>query len=341
MKCEYWIVLGWIVAYIITVTCVTLWPVVLIILIMILLYGCCILKYIFTSMSVKDWLNKNWIFVTMSIVLVFFFILWNKGVICIHAIANANLNSKDEAELSYNIVNTISGILTPIFTFIALFVACKTFFEDRDNNKKTLQQQQKEQFKDEFFNMLEMQKVLLNEIKGTFSFRFTKGAIVTGDNYFSIAREELNIVFKILENQEIESKDLKYNITQRYKLADIKNYSNLELKTQIREFYSAFYNVHPELGTYFRHMYHILKKLKFEEDRLKNVYSENKDDAKNEIKEYSDILQATLTEDELFFVNYNCFCFEKTKELVNNFDFLGNLSNDKLIKESHHLKNFN
>lgn len=157
MKCEYWIALGWIVAYIITVTCVTLWPVVLIILIMILLYGCCILKYIFTSMSVKDWLNKNWIFVTMSIVLVFFFILWNKGVICIHAIANANLNSKDEAVLSYNIVNTISGILTPLLSFGAVVAAFGTLRQQRKQNELA-------EFENHLFQMIDQQHKLEEKV---------------------------------------------------------------------------------------------------------------------------------------------------------------------------------
>ena len=70
----------------------------------------------------------------------------------------APCNPTDSAQYVYNVVNAVSGIVTPFFTFIALFVAYKTFIEDRIDNKKSLQQHKNDQFTNDFFNMLQIQK---------------------------------------------------------------------------------------------------------------------------------------------------------------------------------------
>lgn len=231
----------------------------------------------------------------------------------------------DSATYSYNVVNTISGILVPLFTFIALFVAWRTFREERTEHKN-------DQFTNDFFNMLQIQKTLRNELKGSFSVRYTIKENATGVSYFSVAKKELKNIFDVLEGENIKSEDLKYNITREYNLnAVLKEYNDGNQAEKIKISYGAFLEKHPELNSYFRHLYHILKRLNIEEKTCRGPENQKK----NEIKQYSDILQATLTEDELVFVNYNCFCFENTRKLVLQFNFLSNLSEEKLLNKDH------
>ena len=281
--------------------------------------------------------------VVLFFVLVFFILLWYNGMIC-HEIYKVGCNSCSESEavFSYNIINTLSGILTPLFSAIALIVAFKTFIEDRNNNKKASFLQKKEQFINEFFNMLQTQSVLSSKMRGLFLYRLSKGALVEGDNYFRIARKELNFIYKLFDQGTAGSVNLDHDIMTFYKISkdDIVKYKNFSKEEKIKKIYNTFLNCHPELNNYFRHLYHILKKLNIEGEKWTNEGKESESDVKIEIKEYSDILKATLTEYELVFVNYNCFCFKEAKELVCYFGFLKNLREEILLDKSHYLSNF-
>lgn len=96
------------------------------------------------------------------------------------------------------------------------------------------------------------------------------------------------------------------------------------------------------MKNYFRHLYHILRiisKEKNEElEELKDVF--NKDEKKAEEKRiegiykgYADLLQATLSEEELKMAYYNSSAFDKTRKLFLEFGFVENLSVDKLIRK--------
>ena len=112
MKCEYWIGILWIVAYIITVTCSTLMPEVLIILALILWFVYYMLKHIsIISMWIKGWLNGKGMFTIMILVIVIFFALWYNGLICKY-----------------------SGIFTPLFSLLAVIVAYRTLCSQREQN---------------------------------------------------------------------------------------------------------------------------------------------------------------------------------------------------------------
>ncbi|MEE1175635.1 MAG: putative phage abortive infection protein [Paludibacteraceae bacterium] len=214
----------------------------------------------------------------------------------------------DSATYSYNVVNTISGILVPLFTFIALFVAWRTFREERTEHKN-------DQFTNDFFNMLQIQKTLRNEIKGSFSVRYTIKENATGVSYFSVAKKELKNIIDVLEDKNIESEDLKYNIKREYHLEDsvLKEYKEKKKQEEkIKISYGAFLGKHPELDSYFRHLYHILQRLNLEKVNC----------GESEVNRYSDMLQVMLTEDELYLLQYHCICFEETRNLVLYFKIL-------------------
>lgn len=267
---------------------------------------------------------------------------------------NYTFSAKDSAAYSYNVVNTVSGIATPIFSFIALVVAYKTFIQDKDTNKKVLQQQkdsfeeekdynkkslekqnvsfqeekkfnerslllqEEELFKNEFFNMLQTQRVILNEVSGSFSYRYSsKKGIVSGSNYFFAAKNELYSIFDVLNDKpknklgEKISKEFKNNISERYNLNSIKNVylTTADDWDKICLVYETFYSKHTELSNYFCYLYQILSRIQSEKDRLTRLSANDPtkmDGVKKIIDYYLDSFRSTLTRDELVMLNYNC-----------------------------------
>lgn len=69
----------------------------------------------------------------------------------------------DSATYSYNVINTISGILVPLFTFIALVVAYNTFLSQKKQLK--IQEQQLKDQKEQADKQLEIQKQQLKDQK--------------------------------------------------------------------------------------------------------------------------------------------------------------------------------
>ena len=135
MKCEYWTGILWIVAYIITVTCSTLIPEVLIILALILWFVYYMLKHIsIISMWIKGWLNGKGMFTIMILVIVIFFALWYNGLICKY-----------------------SGIFTPLFSLLAVIVAYRTLCSQREQNAI-------QNFENHLFHMIDQQHKLEEKV---------------------------------------------------------------------------------------------------------------------------------------------------------------------------------
>ena len=59
---------------------------------------------------------------------------------------NYRFSSKDSVVYSYNVVNTVSGIVSPFLTFIALCVAYRTYKDQNKSNKEALENEIKTTF---------------------------------------------------------------------------------------------------------------------------------------------------------------------------------------------------
>lgn len=229
--------------------------------------------------------------------------------------------------------DTIGGIAAPIIGIINIVLLICTLRKQLDFNKRQIALQREEQFKSTFFQMLGTQRESSNEIKGKFLSRsiesYLEGNIASGAEYFHCAKNELRIIFDVLDRKTPDNESLTINTKERFHITPRKmeDYRVLSDIQKIAMAYNLFYEEHPEIGNYFRHLYHILKFISQEEmlTRKQNVKSQIS------YKEYADILQATLSFDELCLAYYNCFIFTNAKRKVKEYDFLENLKKRDLI----------
>ena len=88
----------------------------------------------------------------------------------------APCNPTDSALYLYNVVNAVSGIVTPFFTFIALFVAYKTYVNQKEQTDKQLKNQEDQyrisNFENHLFQMIDQQHKLEEKVVNKYgSFR--------------------------------------------------------------------------------------------------------------------------------------------------------------------------
>lgn len=235
--------------------------------------------------------------------------------------------------------DTLGGITAPFIGFVNIILLIWTLWKQMDFNKEQLTVQKNEQFKTAFFQMLQTQRELLHEVKGTFLSRNMKGEINGGKvaslDYFRDAGLELEMVFNVLDG-EIASEELVCkNVKEKYRISDEvqTSYNHADNEEQLRIAYKQFFDVHIEMANYFRHLYHILKFISEEKkDSLKNLSNENETDIAKWYKGYADMLQATLSAEELKIAYYNCSAFDNARELFKEFQFVENLTKKNLIR---------
>lgn len=235
--------------------------------------------------------------------------------------------------------DTLGGITAPFIGFLNIILLIWTLQKQIEFNKDQLRTQKNEQFKAAFFQMVQTQRELMHEINGKFLSRNIKGNVagskVSGVDYFHCAGLELKTLFDVLD-REIDEGLIVSNIKERYGITEglLSDYSNANNEEQMEIAYKQFFSAHFELGHYCRHLYHILKFISEEkEEAIKGVAD---DSEKTRIKEwykgYADILQATLSVEELKIAYYNCAVFENAKKLFIEFQFVENLTKGNLIR---------
>lgn len=235
--------------------------------------------------------------------------------------------------------DTLGGITAPFIGFFNIILLIWTLQKQIEFNKDQLRAQKNEQFKAAFFQMVQTQRELMHEINGKFLSRNIKGNVaggkVSGIDYFHCAGLELKTLFDVLD-REIDEGLIVSNIKERYGITEglLGDYANANNEKQMEIAYKRFFSVHFELGHYCRHLYHILKFISEEkEETIKGVAD---DSEKTRIKEwykgYADILQATLSVEELKIAYYNCAAFENAKKLFIEFQFVENLTKGNLIR---------
>ena len=243
-----------------------------------------------------------------------------------------------------NIGDTFGGITAPIIgivNVILLFVTLNRqikFEENQDKfNKNQLLSQREEQFKSTFFQMLQTQRELLNGLRGRFLYRHiiqreNDTNIVSGIDYFAVARVELKDIFENLEIADEEN--VNTNLIPKENWYIRKEYKDADNEEKMKLAYDYFFSRHIEVGSYFRHLYHILKMIDEEEKAIENISEKSEKEVFNNYKNYADILQATLSNDELLLAYYNCASFPNAKELFLKFRFTENLFKKSLIDEN-------
>lgn len=196
----------------------------------------------------------------------------------------------------------IGGTVGTIVGIISIYLLYITYTSQVRFARKQDASTKRQQFESTFFCLLTQQQMLRENLQGQIGNERLQGIA-----YLTKLKEDLSDALSCLNyrQDEISSKNktmLKYIINQLYLDFFLPNVSNL--------------------GHYFRHLYHILK----------YVDESNIDDAKS----YIDILQAQLSNDELYLLSINGisnFGRKKMFPLLNKYSLLENYNakNDMLI----------
>lgn len=154
-----------------------------------------------------------------------------------------------------------------------------------------------QRFENTFFNMLQLQQEIVNQIDINFSYKkFPKQT--NYHNPGNISDHELNAKSK--DAFYVSYKILHYMMKERFQhVMDVpeKGYDIEEINKVYLRFYDE---LKTDLGHYFRNLYRIIKivdKAKFDEDSIKDFLIKY---------EYCSILRAQLSDYELLLLFYNC-----------------------------------
>lgn len=199
----------------------------------------------------------------------------------------------------------IGGVLGTIFSFFGVILIYATY---KNQVATTLLQQ----FETTFFTLLQNQREILKSLKGEFkTFGFMPNL-----NSIEISREHGDAYISAMAlgiEENMESIDLEFTKTLEDHLV------------KINEIYDINYSGRKaELGHYFRHLYHIFKYT--HESKLTNK------------KKYIDIIQAQMSNDELYIAFYNGlseYGREKFFPLLNEYQFFENIGSKSEIFDVH------
>lgn len=231
-----------------------------------------------------------------------------------------------------------------------------------------------ELFETTFFNLLRTQQELTNNLKAYIYFRDKDFQLmkktVLDREFFGYSKVELAKIFKALKTEKYlgqfddseesinylqeqiheihnperyvhpddaqeeedsfrESERIRYT-NSRYEISEnIWNSAQTKSTAELISLtYSLFFQkYHYAIGHYFRHLYHIIKFAKEFSSTSKNNADLN--------KRYVDFIQAQMSSYELMLLFYNAVSFPKLMELLIQFNFLENLSEEDLIEPQH------
>lgn len=239
--------------------------------------------------------------------------------------------------------DTFGGLSAPFIGTVNIILLFMTLAKQNEFNRYQISNQKEEQFKSVFFQLMQRQHDMYKEVQGTFLSRFMREYLnysqhktVSGIDYFKVAKYELKAIFDVLEDMNGIEDNLKDLIKKEYKITPniINQYKSKNNKEKMALAYKCFFEGHYELSNCHRHLYHILEFIRAEEESHAALFKGRKKKTKeisSIYKRFADILQASLTNDELLLAYYNCACFEKTEKLIIHFQFVENLHKEYLF----------
>lgn len=206
----------------------------------------------------------------------------------------------------------IGGVLGTLISLISIVLLYRTYKAQLDITKSQEDRSYIQQFESTFFELLSNQRTILTMCKGVFYDRkdLSKRGIVLCDYQF---------IDKVAEELKIQMLDFEYD----YSLLKQENINLIRIV--INDHYSEVFTKHAtQLGHYFRHLYHILKYIDASEIPDK--------------KKYVDLVQAQMSNNELYISFYNGISIYGRKRmlpLMDKYSFLENLKDNDFTIKSH------
>ncbi len=201
--------------------------------------------------------------------------------------------------------NYIGGVTSSIFGFVSVILIQLTFRNQNDNFNL-------QQFETTFFNLLSNQREILNSLSGYVYEDWSDGRdLLEGKDTHPEGRKYIDSL----------SLELEKYIKNKHKAVRTK----LEYEAEIQKMYDFIYNSREaQLGHYFRHLYHILKYT--HESKINNK------------RKYIDLIQAQMSDNELFISFYNGiskYGKDKFLPLMDEYGFLENIKSRSTLFDKH------
>lgn len=296
------------------------------------------------------------ILIGIIIGIAFFILFWTSGYI--------NFSLKIDPETSSFFATFYGGLIGTFFAFATIILVWLAYENQRNElsaTKQVLSLQQAEmkstrevihlqQFEQTYFDLLKTQRVLKKTINFDKRKRFVqlksdsreKPQIISGDIFFETAMQDFGLFYNsdTIDKNKWEIITYPDEYWEDYlNEEDESDYPKSNPVPRIKFIYKRFFDrYHNYLGHYFRLTYHILNYLCTNLD-AEFRKAQNLSQKKTIIKKYqnyADILQAQMSSSELFLMFYNGICFKKSKDLIERFRLLENLSKEDLADSSMH-----
>ncbi|MBU1098510.1 MAG: putative phage abortive infection protein [Bacteroidetes bacterium] len=245
----------------------------------------------------------------------------------------------------------VGGFVGVIFTIVGVFLLFATLTLQRKESIESRKAYRKQQLENSLFNLLSSQREILMNINytnqdGRKFFTFIKSELkkmydliksIDLDKMFPMQEEIINSLLTTdyaVKRHKYEESLFGDKVTKISAFKDIfkKIDKKDERKILTETYWIIFFKYHNYYGHYFRHLYHILKLIANEQaNELGKGIIENKPEYQN----YADLVQATLSSDELLVLFFNGLCFKNMKKYLHQFDFLENLPIEDLFNTNH------
>ncbi len=265
------------------------------------------------------------------------------------------LNNPISLDRASKIGDFIGGLVGVIFTLVGVFLLIETLSLQRNefiSNRKAFNHQL---FENGLFNLMASQREILSDTKyngknGREFFSFLKTEIIKTYKLIKTARlpdlypMEETIINQLLTVDYITKRHncnegfvgREANLVTAFKEIFQNIDRDNEEKVVTEAYWIIFYKYHNYYGHYFRHLYHILKYI-YESEIYSQENTEHEKDEKHEerYRNYADLIQSTLSTDELLIMFFNGICFKNMGKLLHKYNFLENLPIEDLLDKTH------
>lgn len=211
--------------------------------------------------------------------------------------------------------------------------------EEFEKQNETLRLQHEtlthQQFENTFFQLLKM----FDDVRKSATYKPYENKSYSGFTYYNLCKESLFEYYMEIENI-ISGRDNLY-IEKLFNIQDARTILDVNNKSRAAYIYLTK-QYHVQLDHYFRSLYHILKYVWLHElqehgsnatrnrgDR--HSYKTIEENIKREYKQYTEYIQAQMSNSELLLLYYNALFFPKMKKFVYHYDLIENLSREDLL----------
>jgi adenylate kinase len=206
----------------------------------------------------------------------------------------------------------VGGVLGSLIAMGSVVLLYRTYRTQLDITRNQEQQLKTQQFENTFFELLSNQRTILMSSKGVFYNRKStskKGEILS----------DYQCIDRIAEELRLQMLNFEYD-------TELLREENINLiRIIVNDYYLEIFTKHnPQLSHYFRHLYHILK------------FIDNSDIPNK--KKYVDLLQAQMSNNELYISFYNGISVYGRKRmlpLMDKYSFLENLKDNDFTTKKH------